>query len=343
MLRCTRGILLCAQLDTTVFVRHPILRRYASLKGNSAYLSQLVAVMAGIKPAMDDWIPVARVKAIMELLKDIGLHVVVDNIFLPERVSSHLQDVEGSLYLNTTIGYGFPWSISNRYLLNRDGLAHVFISREARLLETVRAHGWYPVIWKDRVVHKPWIDHARFGQALGYPDCCIRQFVETNDWRRNASYAVSLQLTVDKPSFLANPFAKHTLFSYISHIPCSFSCRNTISLANAIRDALKSFDLELVLMIDDFLKQKFLHISEDEIYCLVDMDGMPDTYYAFYRRIPSSKAVNNSLEHLLLLSDNIYVEDADNYVVVGRKGESIVGRYRVSCQPSAFPYVIRFS
>jgi hypothetical protein len=323
-------------LDSAILVQHPILSTYALLKGNASYVSQLVAVLGGVKRAMDDWVPAARAPDLAGFLRSLGLCVAIDTVFHPFELPAASDHIKGATALNTTIALGEPWTPKAT-----QGLAHIFIAKDNAQLEEAVAYGWYPLVWRDVVLHKPWIDHPSFGLALGYPECCVDQFARANDWKRTASYYESLRQSLGSASALTNCFAKHTALSYINHIPCSFTCSKTMLYAQETRRLMLELDPKLVRIIDEFLRQRFLHIAEDEIYWLMNSGAFPgESSYTGFRWIPANKRPDPALLSLLATSDSVAVTDQG---VIFSYQQEVVGTYNPDYAPSKRPFLITFA
>lgn len=94
------------------------------------------------------------------------------------------------------------------------------------------------------------------GKFLGYPDCCVNEYVKTREGHRPIE---TLLKTSNEPSFLLNYLYNfesrnfnHRRFNKISsnyhlsqfylipHIPCSFACRASIQYASKLLKMIKS-------------------------------------------------------------------------------------------------------
>ncbi|PIQ88757.1 MAG: hypothetical protein COV72_06755 [Candidatus Omnitrophica bacterium CG11_big_fil_rev_8_21_14_0_20_42_13] len=233
-------------------------RDYALIKQGHGQLTMFMSLVLGIKPLMDDWMPVKKVKEFRKICKKYNLYVREDVIFENVNKESVPDNVLGREFLSTTSAYGHP--LGSR----EDGQVHVFISKDKRLFEKCM---WYPVIIGNRVIFQPRIDSLKYGYILGYPECCIKFFRKYNDWLKFSHLYQAYLNTKANPSFLCNPFLKDTVFSYIYHMPCSYSCRQTIKLANKLRNEIKKREPEYVKITDSRLKMPFLVFYERKFYC----------------------------------------------------------------------------
>lgn len=234
--------------------------RYGEAKGSFAQVTQFIAVVHGIKPSMDDWVPVDQLETYLHMLEHFGLHAEVDAYFVPIETKD-LLGISGASTLNTTRARAFP--VFDR---PKQGEAHIFLSKEHSLLEQAVASGWYNLVVRDQVIHKPLIDHFRFGEALGYPECCVAFFFETNDWFSGNSYYQAFRATPTTPHYLCNSLPKRTPASYIVHIPHSFSCTASMRLAESIRDAIGAEDADFQRQVDNILNLPCLCLTELEMF-----------------------------------------------------------------------------
>jgi len=235
-------------------------REFISIKNSDRQLIMFMAVVLGIKPAMDDWIPKERLTRFVNLCHKYGLKIKKDVAFSNIDDPS-IKTAVGGETLTTTIANGIQVSLANP-----NDMIHVFISKSRQALDEAFVNGWYPVTIKNRVIQKPYIDLLKFGYGLGYPDCCIKFFRHFNDWRRYSHLFEIFKNTKGTPSFLCNPFTKDMVYGYIYHMPCSFNCKKTIYLAGELREAIKEKEPELVEKIDEHLKMPFLIFYETVMY-----------------------------------------------------------------------------
>ncbi len=140
-------------------------------------LTQYVALMAGVRRSLDDWIPARNFNAFAELIAKLGLVLEVDCVF------KHLDErsvYKGKELAPTTraVGEQYPDGMDDDPRTE----VHVIISPRADwAAETLQA-GWYPVFVDSLMVRKPLIDHKSLGKAFGYPECCVNFFMSHNDW-----------------------------------------------------------------------------------------------------------------------------------------------------------------
>ena len=237
-------------------------REFVAVRGHSLQLSSLMAVVKGLKPCLDDWVPCLRFDDFRRACRRYGLFCEPDTVFRvvsPRRISAR---VIGAENLTTTHAYGQPWSPGLR-----EGTVHVFVARSRKALGACWQEGWYPLIIKGRVVEKPLVDSHRFGPTLGYPDCCCDFFRQRNNWSvYNFLYEVYKNSGPGPYPAVCNPLTRYETYSYISHMPCSFSCGRTRGLAERIRCAILEEEPAFVRAIDRHLRLPALVFRERQIY-----------------------------------------------------------------------------
>ena len=232
---------------------------YCKAKGHPALLVPFMATVAGIKPAMDDWVDVKRLENYLQVCKNFGLYTQVSCYF--QRLNDlDVSQIKGGHQLTTTRARAIE-----KHSKPQNGEAHVFLSRDKSNLEQAFVNGWYTVAIENEVIDKPFVDHPDFGKSLGYPDCCIQYFIQNNDWEnKNFYYSIFRRSSILNP--LCNSFTRHTLFSYLSHMPCQFNCKNSIAYASKVRDMLLQEEPKLMGVIDEFIHRPILCLSERHLY-----------------------------------------------------------------------------
>lgn len=232
-------------------------RDLMEIKGNGLQLGIYMALILGLKPLLDDWIPVERLREFKKTCQQYGIHAREDVVFdnLPKEEIP--LNVLGRECLTTTSAYGRPLDSG------KVGEVHVFLSKDKRLLKKAM---WYPVIVKDRVVFAPRIDHLKYGYVLGYPDCCIKFFRKFNDWLKFSHLYEIYKNTHGAPAFPCNPFLKDTIFSYIYHMPCSYRCPRTMGIVQKLRRGIARREPGYLKITDAYLKKPLLVLYERKFY-----------------------------------------------------------------------------
>jgi hypothetical protein len=306
-------------------------REFTEVKGSSLQLGIFMATVLGIKPLMDDWIPMDRLGEFKKICKKYGLKVREDVIFVNVFQGNLPDNIIGKKYLTTTSAYGYPVDSKT------NGQIHLFISRHNNLLRNAM---WYPVIIKNRVINQPRIDGLKYGYALGYPECCIKFFRRYNDWFKYSYLYEAYINTKNKASFLCNPFLKDTTFSYIYHMPCSYSCAETMKLTLRLRKEIEKREPKYVKLTDKYLKMPLLVIYEKKYYCFDGtLKGDEIKYKKFF--FSSTDLTKDSYGE--------YLQEADTLKLKGRriillKRGKILNKIDVILNSLApeFPFLIRF-
>lgn len=243
---------------------HGRFEAFVDAKGNALQLPNFMATVAGIKPAMDDWVQTDRVEQFTEMARSFGLHVWEDVYFDPIERDEELRGIIGGQLLNTTKAKGFnlPPSSSAASL-------HVFLSKNVDHAREAYNSGWYPLIIGDRVMDVPLSDHIASGRAFGYPECCIEYFRKNDDWESQNIYYAAYVQSNRSFSALCNCLPKSTAFFYSYHLPCSFSCEATVRYASELRSFIVSEDSSYAGLIDYVIKQPVLVIAENCAYLII--------------------------------------------------------------------------
>src|SRR3989338_64794 len=237
-------------------------REYVEIKKDSNQLIQFMAAALGIKKSYDDWFPLDKIDEIGGMCRQYKLNCKFDWIFVPQGDVSKV--VSGGGRLPTTKMLGFPFK--EKYKNIENASVHVFFSKSKENLKLSFKNGWYPLIIKNRAIHKPYIDILRFGYFLGYPNCCIDFFRQYNNHFLYNYLFEALKNTKTEPHIYCNPLLKDHTFSYIYHMPCSYNCKATVSYASTLRKELSKLEPELVQKTDEMLAKPFLVFKEQNTY-----------------------------------------------------------------------------
>lgn len=307
-------------------------REYVQIKGDAAQLSMFMSTVFGIKPLMDDWIPVDRVEEFKKICKQYGLKTREGVIFQQVAKEDFPDDVLGREYLTTTNAYGYPLDSKKK------GQVHLFISKDQKLLKKGM---WYPVTIKKRVIFQPRMDGLNYGYVLGYPECCIKFFRKYNDWLKFSNLYEAYLNTKNKPQFFCNPFLKDLPFSYIYHMPCSYSCAATIEIVTKLRNEIKKREPEFVELTDKCLKLPFLVFYERKFYCFEGTLKNNEIKYrkAYFAGPDPSKDIYGE-----------YFKEADTVRLQGReliilKNNRVIKKANIKLSDFApeYPFMIKFS
>ena len=127
--------------------------------------------------------------------------------------------------------------------------------------------------WSFRSLVQPTTKHIqnklnqKLGELFGYPQCCIEEFLkfEGND------YVMNSHNNSKKFNFLLNNIIPERI---ISHFPCSYGCKESIKLAQAIskrsmknilaKDILLWSEAEYIILDNNFKNQQ-TNIEKNEV------------------------------------------------------------------------------
>jgi len=310
------------------------LAKLIELRGGALQVAQYIAVISGLKRSIDDWVPVPQFAEFLSLAAKLGLSMEVDCVF---RRLSDSQSAFGINFAPTTRALGKPISeqdlaqligqptdtvAAQSRLRYQPGGAeesyvvplaaqtetpfvpgdeiHIVLSTRSEWAAEALAAAWYPVIIDGRVIFRPHIDCYRLGAALGYPECCVKFFMEHNDWPRQNQIAETARAS-RKLSWKANCLAKNTPWMLIFHMPCAFDCPATLQYSSQVLKEIAHFDSTLALKIEAFLKQLVLVANERLSFTLNDAE---------HRNGRTSYAGVNSLQEFIRLRDPLH----DTYI-----------------------------
>ncbi len=306
-------------------------RKYIDARESSIQLVQFMATALGLKKAYDDWFPLKKIEKVKELCEEYGLYYKFDWIFVPKQDVSRV--ISGAGRLPTTKMLGFPFS--GKFKDVAGATVHIFFSRSKRDLELCFRNGWYPLIIKNRAVHKPYIDHARFGYFLGYPDCCLNFFRKYNNHFRYSYLFEALKNTRSEPSIYCNPLLKNHTFSYIYHMPCAYDCAQTQRYVVRLREKLSRFEPELVRLTDQMLARPFLVLGEQNSYIFEGEIQEQEIIYNKFVFLGTAASNAAGLDSALARGDR--VKTNRNMISVYREKEHLF-----SARQRFQPFVIKF-
>jgi len=224
-------------------------RDYAEIQG-SLQLPMFMAVIKGIKPMMDDWVPVQRYQEFKQICKKYKLYIRPNCIFKDVQPSV-IERTEGKEVLTTTKKEAFPFDLSAK-----DGAVHVYISNSKKIVDEAPRFGWYTMILDGAAVSNPLIDNLRFGLLLGYPRCCVQFFI--NDRQGLNQLYEAYKNTAGEPSLYCNPMLIDFTYFLIHNFPCSFRCKATSKNARELLKAIKEEEPEYAKKIEYHLKLPLL-------------------------------------------------------------------------------------
>lgn len=309
------------------------LDEYVDIRREHGQVLNLLAVIEGTKPCLDDWIPVRALDRYESLCDRLGLTVRAGIQF---DVMTH-EDAEraiGSGTLTTTRARA-------RELGDPRGSVHVFVGRDPSVVERTFLAGWYPLVVGERATSKPWIDHIWFGEGLGYPRCCLEAFARNNNWAVNNMPYQAAKAT-SRPLSLCNSIMRFTGLTWAPHLPCSYACAATADQSRSLRELTARTVPALVPLVDALCTGTFLLLSEWEAFVLhrARLDG-PAMRYDAVSLAPSNRP-NLPLYDALAGGDRVEVRDD---LVLVFAGDEL--RWVEECRTDGFapriPTLLRFA
>ena len=246
------------------------LQGYVEMRPEHGQPVNFLAVLAGMKPVMDDWVPGARLEEFTDMCRAHGLTVLADVQFQALADQDAVGHIIGRGTLTTTRAKGYRLGEKAA-----DASVHVFVGRERSVVERTRASGWYPLIIGGRANNKPWIDHFWFGQGLGYPRCCLDAFARSNNWSVNNMPYQAFRAVRDAPSMLCNSIMRFTGLTWAAHLPCRYDCPATAEAAALIRGLVQHHCQPLATSIDRLTTAPYLVLNEWEAFVFTSSEVTP--------------------------------------------------------------------
>jgi len=289
-------------------------REFVEARGHSCDLTALMAVVSGHKPCVDVWVRPTHLRAFLKAVHRYGLIAKQDVVL---GVTGGNIDSDRLLLkdrLMVSVGYGY-YPRQHKY-----GMHHVFVARFQSTLEKAFVYGWYPkVIVGNKAISRPLADAYRFGEGLGYPACCCEFFLWNNHlYRHNLILEVSKNKSRQQACYLCNPLGRDESYTYIAHVPCSFSCTATRKYASSLRDFLMKKEPELVEKIDRHLRLPYLVFYErigkgyafdgkvsagELLYKSVYYIGIDDDSNPYFKRLSMANALRLEGNDVILLKN----------------------------------------
>lgn len=317
---------------TTLDLPDP-LGEYLAIRREHGQVLNLLAVIDGSKPCLDDWIPVGAMDRYRALCDRFGL-VIRAGIQFDVMTHEDAERTVGSGTLTTTRARA-------RELGDARGSVHVFVGRDPDIVDQTFFAGWYPLVVGERATSKPWIDHIWFGEGLGYPRCCLEAFAHNNNWSIN-NMPYQAARAAKHPLALCNSIMRFTGLTWAPHLPCSYDCAATAHQSAALRGLTQEAAPALVPLVDSLCTGRFLLLSEWEAFALHGAEGDGDGLaYRAVSLVPSNRP-NLPLFEALQRGDRLEVRD--DLVVVFSGPEAVwVERCRTDGFAPRVPVLLDFA
>ncbi|MBL7056092.1 hypothetical protein ISS07_04225 [Candidatus Woesearchaeota archaeon] len=231
-------------------------KEYVEVAGSLQY-PMFVAASLGIKPLFDDFIDTSLYERFLDICKEHDLFVKPDVVF--ESPPEDKGDVIGAKNITTTFQSG------RVFTGKENGKVHVFVGSSKKVLLEAKKFGWYSVVINNRSTNKPFVDHLRYGELLGFPSCCVDFFRRYNNWHLYSHPYEIYKHTLGSGksfSYHCNNFLMDNTYSYIHHLPCSYNCEKTRMLAKKIESGIGSVEPKFVENANTILKKPLLVFAE---------------------------------------------------------------------------------
>ena len=143
-------------------------------------------------------------------------------------------------------------------------------------------------------------DHAALGKLLGYPECCIKFFIENYEKASNLHDDFTLLSLANSKSESFSPLMNISLkyfdSAFINHYPCSFDCSCSLELAKRSAGCIERCAPQLYTHMMDELQTAVIYSDDTGVHALsgVGTDEQSLTYDGV--RLTSPNDFHNLLE-----------------------------------------------
>lgn len=287
--------------------KDPLFRLYTEL--DKTQLPMFMAVVLGIKPLMDTWLPLPGYLALQKACEEQGVIVGNNNIMTHIPNEEFLKRHERLRNLGTTKMIAMPFSEERQ-----DALVHTFISRSAGSIDEARRLTWYNLFVGEHQLLQPLIDNFRYGDTLGYPECCTRFYAGHNgkfhDGKRAWGWNTPLEVyknTKGKFSFYCNHIPMDHQYFLIHHYPCSYNCEKTISQANQLLKAIRKTEPGFAEKIERYLKLPYLIFEEKKAFVFEGESSGNEIIYTDCKFLGDNR--DKGAYHAILNGNRIVISD----------------------------------
>ncbi|MBI4150016.1 DUF483 domain-containing protein [Candidatus Woesearchaeota archaeon] len=146
-------------------------------------------------------------------------------------------------------------------------------------------------------------NHARLGDVLGYPSCCVGNYLD--HIRRVASeeeYALLSPQHDNRIPFVMNYLLRSHDLSLLSHVPCSFLCVQSIKQADKSHATLKKYNPQLADYLQGALRGPVI-VHQHAAHPLRDYSIVGDDVY--YKHVLPTK--ENHMHDVFSLCNKVQV------------------------------------
>ena len=247
---------------------------------------EFLAVREGIKPVMRQTVTrKLSVKKVKNMCKKNNLHTVIKSM--------------------------------NVWSPDQQPVYHIFISKSSKLA-------------KEAYQANKKMDSRKLGELLGYPECCIDNFIKLKNTNPDCQFILhSFFQTKTKPRFYANDILNFSIRKFfigrrinqanenfiptnhflISHIPCSYDCKESIKMGRNVLKILIKESNEHAKKIAYALKKPFL-VFDDFNWVVFDGNAKSKEKAIEYKKILATESSypENKLK-MFMRGDTIKIND----------------------------------
>jgi hypothetical protein len=222
---------------------------------NLNQLPMFISVVKGLKPAMTGALSERVYPKFKEICDKNRLYIEHSNYKLVYPKEDLLERISKQQKLPTTRHICVPLDDP------REGSVFFYLAQTQKPARDARRFHWENQIVGGRLVSTSFVDHRRFGYAVGYPKHCVDQFIYTIAMKVNPTEFAYKNTKGDLSFYTNNLPMDHTYFLIHFH-PTSFDDKIVINLAKSRLDAIREDDYELAKRIEYHLKLPILVFEE---------------------------------------------------------------------------------
>lgn len=227
---------------------------------------EVLFVAEGIKPCARQGFYENELEKIKEFCKDNKLHIITSDYKIAI-------DTEASKGAYSNKGIRKELSDPGK------GMIFAYISRSKETAEKAKKY-------------ENLGDHISLGLTLGYPACCCRFFAEhePEESKKNNDYILPILKNSKGFKFPkeTNICGRYFDYALISHFPCSFECKESISLAKKYLNILMKHDEDLAFQMLDVLGSAIVYHEFTGVFLLHDYH-MEDNILKFRSMMETKK------------------------------------------------------
>lgn len=289
------------------------------------------SVYLGIKPLMDTFL---RYEFFLELQEEGKKHGIIfdhNQIMIMPPEEEFLRRKERLRNLGTTKMIAIPFDPRKK-----QALVHAFISRSRERIQEAQHLTWYNLFVGENQLVQPTIDNFRYGDTLGFPDCCVQFYAAHNGrffdnfitWEWNTPLEV-YKNTKGEFSFLCNHIPMDHTYFLIHHYPCSYNCPVTMDIANRLLEGIRSMDPVFAGLIEEHLKLPYLLFNEKKAFAFQGEIKGSSIHYSQWHFLGDRRDLQTYNE----ITQGDRIEVNQEFMIIYSKNEEIArwpqeGKYR---------------